>query len=252
MKILSSLTAARLAVLSVIAMLFFSCSAPKKTDEAVTDETGTTPGEWITLFNGETLDGWKRYGADEIGPLWRVENGEIVCSSEGGGEALPGTGGSLITVEQFDNFELELDWKISPGGNSGILYHVVEDTAYQREYETGPEFQLIDDDSYGADITELQKTGANYDMYAASQDKKVNPPGEWNSARIVYDRGRVEHWLNGARVLEFTEGSDDWKARYEESKWVDYPGWCKYKSGAIALQDHGHYIWFRNIRIRRL
>ena len=241
------------AALAVTVMSFLlSCSGPKKTDTVASAVAETEDLGWITLFNGVNLDGWKRYGADNIGPLWRVENGEIVCSSEGGGEAQPGTGGSLITVEHFDNFDLELEWKISAGGNSGILYHVVEDPAYQREYETGPEFQLIDDAHYGDRITDLQKTGTNYDMYAASVDRVINPPGEWNSARIVYDQGKVEHWLNGALVLEFTKGDEDWQERYNKSKWVDFPGWCKYTSGAIALQDHGHYIWFRNIRIRRL
>jgi hypothetical protein len=160
-------------------------------------------------------------------------------------------GGSLITTEKFDNFELQLEWKISPGGNSGILYHVVEKDEYGRAYETGPEYQLLDEPAYG-NISALNGTASNYDLYAPAENKIQNPPGEWNTSKIIYNNGHVEHWLNDMKVVEFEEGSDDWRGRYEKSKWIDYPGWCQYKSGSIGLQDHGHKIWFRNIRIRKL
>ena len=236
--------------------IMISCSgnnkgATEQTKEATLEEEQTD--EWISLFDGKTLNGWKRYNADNIGDLWKVEDGMIVCYSEGGGEATS-TGGSLITVEQFDNFELMLDWKISPTGNSGLLYHIVEDTAFSHAYITGPEYQLVDDDNFPSEsgLRDVQKTAANYDMYPASPDKKVNPPGEWNTAKIIYDNGHVEHWLNGEKVLEFEEGSDDWKSKYENSKWVDYQGWCEFKKGSIGLQDHGNYTWFKNIKIKKL
>ena len=147
-----------------------------------------------------------------------------------------------------------LDWKISPTGNSGSLYHIVEDTAFSHAYITGPEYQLVDDDNFPSEsgLRDVQKTAANYDMYPASPDKKVNPPGEWNTAKIIYDNGHVEHWLNGEKVLEFEEGSDDWKSKYENSKWVDYQGWCEFKKRSIGLQDHGNYTWFKNIKIKKL
>jgi hypothetical protein len=209
--------------------------------------------EWIMLFNGENLDGWKRYGADEIGPLWSAQNGTILCDGEGLGEGSGEWGGSLITLEQFGNFELEVEWKISPGGNSGILYHVVESPEYSHAYSTGPEYQVLDDGGWkGDELTPAQMAGSNYDMYAAPEDKKLNPAGQWNSSRIIYNDGHVEHYLNGKLTVEFDEGSEEFKERYENSKWPDYPGWNKYKTGSIALQDHGAPVWFRNIRIRRL
>lgn len=232
-----------------------SCSGKKSGSEeqnsqAMSEESQETG--WIDLFDGQTLNGWKQYNKDTIGAIWSVQDGAIVCAGEGHGEGSGEQGGSLITRESFGNFELTLDWKISPGGNSGILYHVVESPEYGHAYETGPEYQLIDDKGWEGDLKDAQMTGSNYDMYAAPKDKKMNPPGEWNSSRIIYNNGHVEQYLNGQKVVEFDEGSADWQARYENSKWTEYPGWCKYKEGAIGLQDHGSPIYFRNIKIRRL
>lgn len=244
-------------------MFLFSCTSQK--EAAGTDETGTKASDlpntlsaeqtaegWQLLFDGETLKGWKRYNHDTIGPLWSVENGAILCDGEGLGEGSGEMGGSLITTRQFDNFDLILDYKLSPGGNSGILYHVVEDPKYKYDYETGPEFQLLDDGGWKGELRDEQKAGSNYDMFAASSSKKINPAGEWNTARIVYYNGHVEHWLNGEKVVEFEEASDDFKARFDKSKWKEYPDWNKAKSGAIALQDHGAPVYFRNIRIKEL
>ncbi len=236
--------------------LFISCSGGKEGNQEQTTEVTeeSAPGEeWIDLFNGENLDGWKRYGADEIGPLWSVQDGTILCNGEGLGEGSGEWGGSLMTLEQFHNFELELEWKISPGGNSGILYHVIESPEYPHAYDTGPEYQVLDDTGWkGNQLTPAQKAGSNYDMYPAPEDKKLNPAGEWNSSRIVYNNGHVEHYLNGKLTVEFEEGSEDFQSRYEKSKWPEYSGWNKYKTGSIALQDHGAPVWFRNIRIKKL
>ncbi len=240
----------------VAAGLFTFCSTKTDKSVEVDDEpgisaTGQTDDGWITLFDGKTLDGWKRYNADEIGSLWRVEDGVIVCASSGGEEATE-DGGSLITVEQFDNFELEVDFKLSPTGNSGILYHIFEKPEYRRAYETGPEYQLLDDLGFPEELRDNRKTAGNFDMHAAAADKPLKPPGEWNTAKIVYDKGKVEHWLNGARVLQFEQGSQDWQERHSNSKWAGFDGWCEYDKGSIGLQDHGNYTWFRNIRIRKL
>lgn len=210
---------------------------------------------WELLFDGSTLNGWKRYGGETIGPLWTVNNGAIMCDGSGHGEGSGEMGGSLMTTRDFDNFELSLEWKISPGGNSGVLYHVVEKPEYKYDYETGPEFQVMDDSSAlagGSSLRPEQLAGSNYDMFEASASKKLRPVGQWNTARIIYNNGHVEHWLNGVKVVEFNEASDDFKQRYENSKWVDYPGWNQYKSGAISLQDHGAPVYYRNIKIRKL
>ena len=239
--------------------IFLSCTGGKspgaEQEGTKQDVEAIQQSEWISLFDGETLSGWKRYNADDIGPLWSVEDGAIKCDGQGHGEGSPEFGGSLITLETFGNFELELEWRISEGGNSGIMYHVVEKPEYSHAYVTGPEYQVRDDGSGEVSAENLNKmAGSNYDMYAAPPAKKLNPVGEWNTAKIVYQDGKVEHWLNGEKVVEFDENSEDFQEKFSNSKWSsgDYPYWNTYKEGAIALQDHGAAVWYRNIRIRRL
>jgi hypothetical protein len=184
---------------------------------------------------------------------WKMA--QLNVTGRGHGEGSEEFGGSLITLEKFGNFELELEWKISEKGNSGILYHVVEKPEYSHSYVTGPEYQATDDQpGIGTLSVENKKTGSSYDMYAAPPIKKLNPVMEWNSSRIVYKDGKVKHWLNGDKVVEFDENSADFKERYIKSKWGSgqYPDWNTYKVGSIALQDHGAVVWYRNIRIRKL
>lgn len=237
-------------------LIIISCGKSGNQTEALVEAKPNTLTDdekaagWELLFDGETLNGWKRYGADSIGPLWKVKDGEILCSGEGLGEGTEAIGGSLTTLRQFGNFELTVDWKLTPGGNSGILYHVIEKPEYSHAYETGPEFQIMDDTGWKDSLNDAQKVGSNYDMYAAPANKKINPVGEWNTARIVYNNGRVEHWLNGEKTVEFTEGDEDYQSRYKASKWTEYPGWNVSKTGSISLQDHGANVYFRNIKIR--
>jgi hypothetical protein len=245
-------------------MIVLTWSCQKST---APQETGATPSEaaantltdeekaagWELLFDGSTLNGWKRYNHDTIGPLWTVKDGMIICDGSGLTEGTANVGGSLTTTKQFGNFDLMVDWKISPGGNSGIIYHVVEKPEYKHDYETGPEYQVMDDAGWkGEPLHDAQKVGSNYDMYPAAATKKVNPVGEWNTARIVYKDGHVEQYLNGEKVVEFDEGSPDFEERFKKSKWVDYPGWNKSKVGAISLQDHGAPVYYRNIKIKAL
>lgn len=247
----------------LIATALLSCTSQKESangeagSEAPSGPNTLTESEkaegWQLLFDGQTLDGWKRFNHDTIGPLWSVKDGAILCDGEGLGEGSGAMGGSLVTTRQFGNFDLMLEYKLSEGGNSGVLYHVVEDPKYKYDYETGPEFQVLDDTGWkGGELKEAQLAGSNYDMYAAAASKKINPAGEWNTARIVYNNGHVEHWLNGEKVVEFDENSDDFKSRLESSKWKDYPDWNKSKTGAISLQDHGAPVYFRNIKIKEL
>ena len=249
---------APLFTLLLLVAVALSCNKPAPSQEITAPLPNSLTEEekaagWQLLFDGETFNGWKRYGADSIGPLWTVKEGVIVCSGEGLGEGIAGINGSLMTTQQFGNFELSVEWKITPGGNSGIIYHVVEKPEYSADYATGPEYQVMDDLGWKGDpLTEEQKVGSNYDMYAAPATKKVMPVGEWNEARIIYNNGHVEHWLNGGKTAEFEEGSADFQERYKKSKWTGFPGWNTFKTGAISLQDHGANVYFRNIKIKAL
>jgi hypothetical protein len=251
------------AMTALLCTLLMSCTSQTNTakDETASDETSGAPNTltsaevadgWQLLFDGETLEGWKRFNHDTIGPLWSAKDGAIVCDGSGLGEGSGTNRGSLHTTRQFGNFDLVLDYKLSPGGNSGIIYHAVEDPKYTYDYETGPEYQLLDDAGWDGELKDAQKAGSSYDMVAAPASKKLNPAGEWNTARIVYRDGHVEHWLNGEKILEFDENSTDFKARYDNSKWKDYPDWNKFKTGVISLQDHGAPVYFRSIKIREL
>ena len=200
---------------------------------------------WVLLFDGESMEQWRSYLADSLYG-WIVEDGTM--KALGLGDDL---GGDIITREQFENFQLSLEWKISPGGNSGIMFMVHEDTAYHAVYETGPEYQLLDDIGYPDTLEDWQLAGANYAMHLAG-NKELKPVGEWNTARILKDGSHVEHWLNGKLVLEYELWTGDWKSRVASGKWKDYPGYGTFEKGHIALQDHGAAVWFRNIKIRGL
>jgi len=154
-------------------------------------------------------------------------------------------GGDIITKEQFGAFELVLEYRISPRGNSGVIYHVTEEE--KRPWQTGPEIQ-IQDNSHGHDP---QKAGWLYQLYAADVDA-TNPPGEWNELRILITPETCKHWMNGTPYVEYVKGSADWQERYEASKFVKYPKFGQADRGHICLQDHGNVVSFRNIKIRRL
>ncbi len=255
--------------IALIAVLLSCQKSGTKQDVVQADSVAAAPAQpvmnaltaeekaagWELLFDGTSFAGWKRYNHDSIGPLWTIHDGVIVCDGKGlteGTKDSKDTGGSLMTTRQFGNFELVADWKLSPGGNSGILYHVVENKKYQHDYETGPEYQVMDDGGWKDKLNEAQKVGSNYDMFPAPANKKVNPVGEWNTAKIVYNNGHVEHWLNGEKTVEFEEGSAPYKEAFKKSKWVKYPDWNKSRVGAISLQDHGAPVYFRNIKIHVL
>ena len=165
---------------------------------------------WQLLFDGKTLNGWRTF-KNQAGN-WKIEN-DLLCShTADSGNA------DLITANTYENFEIDIDWKISAAGNSGILYLVTED--YDQTYLSGPEYQLIDDDGFPEKIEDWQKAGANYAMQAPAV-KAANKPGEWNTTRIIVNNGHVEHWLNGKKIVEYDLWSDEWKKQKANSKWKD-------------------------------
>jgi len=203
---------------------------------------------WELLFDGNTLNGWKGYNNDKVFECWSVVDGELVCKGEGGSE----TAGDIISIAEFGDFELSIEWNISHEGNSGIFYHVVEGGQYHAAYETAPEYQLIDDLGWPGGLEDWQKTAADYAMYPAHKEKKLMPVGEWNQTRIVYKNHNVEHWLNGVKVVEFKAYSPDWQKKKDEGKWKDFSGYAISNKGHIGLQNHGSGVKFRNIKLRKL
>ncbi len=203
---------------------------------------------WTLLFNGKNTTGWRGYNRTDMPKGWHVENGCLVTSSTGGDELT----GDIITVDQYEDFELYLEWAISPGGNSGIFFHVLEGD-YPAAYFTGPEYQLIDDVGFPHKLEEWQQAGANYAMHDADPvKKKLKPVGEFNSSRIRVESGHVTHWLNSEIIVEYDLWTEEWFRLSREGKWKDYPRYGLARKGHIGLQDHGSPIRFRNIKIKDL
>jgi Domain of Unknown Function (DUF1080) len=201
---------------------------------------------WQLLFDGRTMNGWRTY-KNKPTNSWEVSNGEFHCKRNEKNES--DKRADLITESQYENFELEVEWKISKAGNSGIMYHVTEE--YDAPYLSGPEYQLIDDDGFPEKLADWQKTGADYAMYATTLHP-IKAVGEYNTTKIVVSGNHREHWLNGVKVLEFEALTPDWNKRKAEGKWKDAVGYGMSKTGYICLQDHGSEIWFRNIKIKKL
>lgn len=204
----------------------------------------------IVLFDGSSTEGWRVFNGSIFPENWSVEDGALKCD---GTAATVENGGDLIYgAKEFENFELSLEWKISSGGNSGIFYHVVEGEKYYAPYQTGPEYQILDDLGF-PDLNSLELSGADYAMYpAASSKKTTKPAGEWNTSKIVFTPTQAEHWINGQKVVEFVPWSEDWNAKKAGSKWNSEANYGAAKSGLIGLQDHGQVVWYRNIKIKEL
>ena len=208
-------------------------------------------GKWVTLFDGKSLEGWHLYN-QKGKPItnWQIEDEALVCLGTPPGQP----NGALVTDAVYDNFILEWEWRIDIGSNSGVFYHVVENPRYKRgPQETGPEYQIIDDENFPGKLEDWQKTGADYAMYPAHEEnKKTKKIGQWNKSRIIYNYGKVSHYLNGKKIVEFDVNTEGWKARRNSGKWKDFPDYANVKIGAIALQDHHSKAYFRKIRIKEL
>jgi len=195
---------------------------------------------WRLLFDGHTTEGWRGYRSDVMPAGWQVVDGALTRV---------GRGGDIITKERFSDFELSIDWKVEPGGNSGVFYRASEETRVI--YQVAPEMQVVDDERHPDGASPLTSAGANYGLYPAPRGV-VKPAGEWNTARIVVRGSAVEHWLNGTRVVEYELGSADWTDRVANSKFAQWPKYGTIAEGHIGLQDHGDRVAFRNIKIRTL
>jgi hypothetical protein len=232
-----------LLVVALAALVITSCGDKHN----VLTEQESAEG-WTLLFDGKTMNGWRDYNGTTLTKPWHVVNGCIRAKGAGSD-----ADGYIVTVNEYENFQLSWDWKLSRGGNSGMLYHVVENPLFKVPYVTGPEYQLIDGRNFPEPLEEWQMLGVDYAMHLPNRNlMKVNPAGKWNNAGIVFDNGHVEHWLNGVKILEFEAWTDDWFERRNSGKWAHAPEYGLAHRGVICLQDHGYPASFRNIKIREL
>lgn len=246
-----------------IAIALFSCNnmtnkAGNENDSATTQtiSADTTPPSnqltgdekangWVSLFDGKDLSGWRGY-QNKSTDAWGVDNGTLHCN----GHKKDAAHTDLVTNDEYGNFELSIQWKISAASNSGIMFHVNE--KYPRTSLSGPEFQIIDDKGWPGKLEPWQHTGCNYAMQVPKNHVPVNPVGEWNTTKIIVDSAHVEHWLNGKKLLEYELWSPEWKKEKARGKWKDDPEYGMSTTGHIALQYHGGDVWFRNIKLKQL
>jgi hypothetical protein len=214
----------------VIGFLMLAMGCQTETPQADEADGGSTMAQseaneaWQALFDGTNTDQWRKYRGEAVPPAWVIAaDGTLFFSGEG-------EGGDIVTRDQYENFELELEWKISEGGNSGIMFRVSEDHDYP--WRTGPEVQILDDERH-PDTKEGPDrwAGANYDMHPPSS-AAVHPAGEWNQVRLVVDGAHVEHWLNGVKVVDYELWSDTWKELIAQSKWNEMPDYGMRRVGA--------------------
>lgn len=240
------------------AALLYSCSTNTQRQEVVKEinhyytlSAQEQQEGFFLLFDGQTTTGWRGYNRSDFpGAGWVVEKGILMVKGAGTGEA-GGEGGDIIYDRKFKDFHLKLEWMVSEGGNSGVLY-LAQEVEGQPIWTTAPEMQLLDNEKHMetyAGLTPLMMAGSLYDLVAASP-QNANPAGQWNSAEIIVKGGLITHIQNGEIVVETEIGSPDWEEKVAGSKFAEYPWFAKYEPGYIGLQDHGDTVWFRNIRLK--
>ena len=222
---------------SLVATTMCAQAAPMSNNTLTPEEASSG---WRLLFDGRTTAGWRGYQKQEMPAGWQVVDGALTRVGEAG---------DIITVDQFADFELALEWKILAGGNSGIFYRVTEEGEYG--YYSGPEMQVLDDAAHADGKSRLTSAGSAYGLYAAPAGV-VRPAGEWNQVHIVVKGNHVEHWLNGQRVVSYELMSPEWEAKVKATKFAEWPQYGRAPRGHIALQDHGDWVAYRNIRIREM
>ena len=241
----------------VFAFAAISCNSNHTSNNSVTETKKSTMDTkmdtgWVTLFDGKTTAGWHSYGKTTIGQAWKVADGALYLDTSGKAGWQTSQGGDILTADEFENFDLQLEWKISPNGNSGIMFYVHEDSSkYKYVWNTGPEMQVLDNAGHPDAKIPKHRAGDLYDLISCSKET-VKPVGEWNLAEIKSVNGKLDIYLNGTNVVSTTLWDDNWKKLVAGSKFKDMPDFGTYKKGHISLQDHGNTVWYRNIKIKRL
>ena len=238
----------------VAAIIFFvSCNSPKQASSGTNRLTGDEKNNgWKLLFDGKTTKGWHKYGGEKIGAAWKVKDGCLFLDTTIKENWQIKDGGDIVTDEEYDNFDLQLEWKIAKDGNSGIMFYVHEDKSkYNWPWETGPEMQVLDNNGHPDAKIIKHRAGDLYDLISCSKET-VKPYDEWNLAEVKCLNGKLDLYLNRENVVSATLWDDNWKKLVAGSKFKNMPGFGTFKKGHISLQDHGNEVCFRNIKVRRL
>lgn len=258
----------KLALVCISALVILACNQEAKEEEkAATDTSSSTAVAepvaasniltdaekaegWVLLFDGQSKNGWHVWQAKTDGSSWKVADGNLYFDTTGRHENKT-QGGDLVSDSAFENYHLSLEWKISPNGNSGVIFGVKDDKKYEHTWHTGMEMQVLDNDGHPDGKITKHRAGNLYDLVASSSEP-VKPVGEWNKAEVKWVNGKLDLFLNGENVVSTQTGDDNWKKMVAGSKFHEMKDFGKFTSGKIALQDHGDPVWYRNIKIRKL
>lgn len=243
----------------VIVIFFYGCHTTKinSMNSSSSNLSRQEKNEgWQSLFDGQTMNGWHGYGKKVVPKAWKAENGVIHLDAAGKKNYATDEGGDIVTDEEFDNFDLKMEWQISKNGNSGIIFYVNEAYAqdtlkYKNSYYTGPEMQVVDNNGHKDGKIYKHKAGDLYDLIASTKQAE-KPLGEWNQVEIIANHGKLDLYLNGEHVVSTTMWDDNWLQMIAGSKFKQWPDFGTFKKGRIDLQDHGDEVWYRNIKIKRL
>jgi hypothetical protein len=229
--------------LAVVTGLALTARAQAPADNTLT--AAEQKAGWKLLFDGKTIDQWRNYKGTEVGTNWTIVDGAITLTT-------PRRAVDIITKAEFTDFEFSFDWQLAPAppaGNSGVMFYVVEQG--DATYYSGPEYQLLDNATHPDGKNPLTSAGSCYALYAPSRDAS-RPIGEWNTGKILINNGKVEHWLNGEKVVQYDMNSDEWKAKVAGSKFKEWAEFGVARKGHLALQQHGAKVAFKNLKIREI
>jgi 3-keto-disaccharide hydrolase len=239
----------KITILAFFSILFMACNSGKNDKTAVQQKDESGEEGWITLFDGHPLDSWHQYGQKSFTKRWKIADSVLFVDTSAKSDNMQG---DLVSNDEYGNFDLKLEWKISKGGNSGILFYVHEDTTqFKQTFHSGPEMQIVDNEGHPDGKIKKHQAGDLYDMISCSS-KMAKSIGEWNETEIRSLNGKLDFYLNGKHVVSTTMWDDNWNKMVAGSKFKAWPGFGTFKRGHIALQDHEDLVWFRNIRIKRL
>lgn len=242
-----------IAAVMVTCFLYACNSGDTKTKSSNSDPAKQNNDGWELLFNGVTTAGWHTYGKDSTGKAWKVEDSALHLDASIKSDWQTKDGGDIVTDNEYENFDLKLEWKISEGGNSGIMFYVREDTSkYEYPWNTGPEIQVCDNEKNEDGKVDKARAGDMYDLVASSSRQFVKSAMQWNSVEIIANKGKLDCYMNGQHVLSTTLWDNTWKKLIAATKFNTMTGFGTFKKGKIALQDHGADVWYRNIKIKKL
>ena len=244
----------KLATVAAFAGLMFSCNPPKNMTSSSSENQLSDKEKsdgWQLLFDGKTTKGWHKYPNEPVGSAWQVKDGVLMLDTIKKADWQVSNGGDIVTDEEFENYHLQLDWKISKNGNSGIVFNIHEDKSLQYPWYTGMEMQILDNEGHPDGKIIKHRAGDLYDLIKSSSEP-VKPVGEWNHVEIKCLNGQLDLYLNGVNIVSTMMWGDSWKQLIANSKFKAMEGFGMYKKGRIGLQDHGNEVQFKNIKIKKL